>query len=74
MASVGVVPAAAQQSRIRCKAEYVVDLSPGIRTEPREWHVEGDRLSRTFDIAPVEGDCVTKPATSIRVRMDGSET
>jgi hypothetical protein len=142
MASVGVVPAAAQQQGTRCAAEYVVKLSPGLGTEPTSgvfhsdgesgtidcrgrrgtfggdgrygtkdpmtctsggegWGVhsftidgntikntftmeigkisdsptggrfEGDRLSGTFTVTPVEGDCVTKPATSVRVQIDG---
>jgi hypothetical protein len=142
MASVGVVPAAAQQQGTRCAAEYVVNLSPGLGSEPvsgvfhsdgesgttdcqgrrgtfggdgrygtkepitctsggEGWGVhsftidgktikntftmefggisgglssgrfEGDRLSGTFTFAPVEGDCVTKPATSVRVHIDG---
>ena len=142
LASVGVVPAAAQQQGTRCTAEYVVNLSPGLGSEPKSgvfhsdgesgaidchgrrgtfggddrygtkdpatctsggegWGVnsftidgktiknvftmefggisnglssgrfEGDRLSGTFNFAPVEGDCVTKPATSVRVQIDG---
>ncbi|HEV3365712.1 MAG TPA: hypothetical protein VG795_16530 [Acidimicrobiia bacterium] len=139
LASVGVVPAAAQQQGTRCTAEYVVNLSPGLGSEPvsgvfhsdgesgtidcqrqrgtfggdgrygtkepitctsggEGWGVhsftidgsnikntftmkigkisdrhqfEGDRLSGTFTVTPVEGDCVTKPATSVRVQIEG---
>ena len=140
MASVGVVPAAAGQHEVRCTADYVVALSPGLGAEPSSgvfhsdgesgtidcqgrrgtfggdgrygtkgpmtctsggegWGVhsftidgetiknsftmeigkipdglgrfEGDRLSGTFTVTPVEGDCVTKPASRVRARIDG---
>jgi hypothetical protein len=142
MASVGVVPAAAQQQGIRCAADYVANLSPGIGSEPvsgvfhsdgesgtidcegrkgtfggdgrygtkdpvtctsggQGWGVnsftidgktvkntftmefggisggfvtgrfEGDRMSGTFTFTPIEGDCVSQPATSGRVQIDG---
>ena len=32
---------------------------------------EGDRMSGTFTFTPIDGDCVTKPATSGRVQIDG---
>ena len=138
-ASVGVVPAAAQQQGTPCTAEYVVRLSPALGSEPTSgvfhsdgesgtidcqgrrgtfggdgrygtkdpmtctsggegWGVhsftidgktikntftmeigkisdrhrfEGERYSGTFIVTPVEGDCVTKPATSVRVQIDG---
>jgi hypothetical protein len=142
LASVGVVPAAAQQAGTRCTADYVVNLSPGLGSEPTSgvfhsdgesgtidcqgrrgtfggdgrygtkgpvtctsggegWGVlsftmdgktikntftmefggisgglasgtfEGERLSGTFTFTPVEGDCVTKPAVSGRVQIEG---
>jgi len=142
MASVGAVPAAAQQHGTRCTADYIANLSPGLGSEPTSgvfhsdgesgaidcqgrrgtlggdgrygtkdpatctsggegWGVisftidgktiknaftmefggisgglitgrfKGDRMSGTFTFTPVEGDCVTKPASSGRVQIDG---
>lgn len=139
LASVGVVPAGAQQQGIRCTADYIVNVSPGLGSEPTSgvfhsdgekgtidcqgrrgtfggdgrygtkepmtctsggegWGVhsftidgkviknsftmeigqisdghrfEGERLSGTFTVTPIEGDCVTKPTTSVRVQIDG---
>ena len=32
---------------------------------------EGERYSGTFTATPIEGDCVSAPATKARVQLDG---
>ena len=52
------------------KNSFTMEIG-SISDRPTSGRFEGERLSGTFSVTPIEGDCVTKQATSVRVKIDG---
>lgn len=52
------------------KNSFTMEIG-SISHSPTSGRFEGERLSGAFTVTPVEGDCVTTPATRVRVQIDG---